>query len=123
MIVRKCPVCGESIRGRSDKRFCSAKCKSIDQYENVQKKETFYLAVDRQLKRNRSILKKFNKSGYTTLRCSVLLNEGFNPKFFTHYWKTQKGEVYLFCYDYGFLTKDDGEKKKYVIVKWQDYMS
>ncbi len=74
------------------------------------------------LKTNRRILKKHNKSGYTTLQKSLLLAEGFNPRYFTHYWKTKKGEVYLFCYDYGFLSLEKEGKSKYLIVQWQAYM-
>lgn len=117
-----CSVCGVIIRGRADKKFCSVKCKSINQYENRMQKEQFYLKVDKQLKTNRRILKKYNKSGYTTLQKSLLISEGFNPRYFTHYWKTKKGEVYLFCYDYGFLSMEKEGKSKYLIVQWQAYM-
>jgi hypothetical protein len=75
------------------------------------------------LKINRKLLKGFNKSGFTTIRKSELLTHGFNPNFFTHYWKTKKGEVYLFCYDYGFLSLARDGKDKYLIVRWQDYMT
>lgn len=119
---KNCPVCGFSIKGRSDKIFCSSKCKSIHQYENRQEKEAFYLKVDKQLKINRKLLKHHNKSGYTTLKKSELHAKGFDPNFFTHYWKTQKGEVYLFCYDYGFLSLERNGKRKYLIIQWQDYM-
>jgi hypothetical protein len=84
--------------------------------------EQFYLFVDKQLKTNRKILKRYNQSGFTTLRKDVLMQEGFNPKFFTHYWKNKKGQVYLFCYDYGFLDLKDSGKAKYLIVEWQKYM-
>ena len=84
--------------------------------------EQFYLQVDKQLKTNRKILKRYNKSGFTTLRKEKLLDEGFNPKFFTHYWKNQKGQVYLFCYDFGFLEIETEGKKKYLLVEWQEYM-
>lgn len=120
---KTCPVCGALVRGRSDKKFCSKKCKSIDQYENRQKTEVFYLEVDRQLKLNRRILKKYNKSGYTVIRKSELTGEGFDPKYFTHYWKNKKGDVYFFVYEYGFLMKNDNGKEKYVLVIWQDYMT
>ena len=55
---KKCPVCESEIRGRSDKLFCSIKCKSVNQYEIRQESEKFYLSVDRQLKTNRKLLKK-----------------------------------------------------------------
>lgn len=122
MSSRKCPICSSLVKGRTDKIFCSTKCKSIDQYEKRQETEAFYFMVEKQLRTNRKILKRFNKSGFTTIRKSKLLEDGFNPKFFTHYWKSQKGEVYLFVYEYGFLTKNEIGKEKYVLVTWQDYM-
>lgn len=120
---KTCPICGTSVKGRSDKKFCSVKCRSINQYEKRQKTEAFYLQVDRQLKINRKLLKKYNRSGYTTIRKKVLIEEGFNPKFFTHYWKNQKGDVYLFVYEYGFLNKVVRERERYVLVIWQEYMA
>jgi len=57
------------------------------------------------------------------VRQSELIAEGFNPKFFTHYWKNKKGEVNLFVYEYGFLSKKHTPPKKYVLVTWQDYRS
>lgn len=119
----KCPVCNKPVLGRSDKKFCSPRCKSLNQYDGRLKNEKFYFQVDKQLKTNRKLLKKYNRSGYTTLRSSKLYEEGFNPNFFTHYWKNQKGDVYLFCYDFGFLSLEKGSKRKYVIVQWQDYMT
>jgi len=58
---RICPVCGSTVTGRSDKLFCSTKCKSIKQYENRQENEKFFLSVDRQLKINRKLLKVISK--------------------------------------------------------------
>ncbi len=56
---KKCPVCESEVKGRSDKLFCSMKCKSINQYEKRQEKEQFYLRVDSQLKINRKQDKHF----------------------------------------------------------------
>ena len=121
--LKCCPVCGSSVKGRSDKKFCSEKCKSIEQYEQRQKTEAFYLEVERQLRINRKLLKKYNRSGYTVIRKNKLLEEGFVPKFFTHYWKNQKGDVYLFVYEYGFLERKKNGKEKYILVTWQKYMN
>jgi hypothetical protein len=68
-------------------------------------------------------LKTYNKGGKVTIRAEVLLELGFNPNFFTHYWKNRKGEVYLFVYEYGFLKKTENGKEKYVLVTWQEYMN
>lgn len=119
---KKCPVCADLIIGRSDKLFCSSKCKSINQYENRQENEKFFLKVDKQLKINRKLLRQYNKSGISTIRKTELLNEGFDPTFFTHYWKNQKGDVYLFVYEFGFLFNKNKGKEKYILVQWQTYM-
>jgi predicted nucleic acid-binding Zn ribbon protein len=117
-----CPVCESPLKGRSDKKFCSTKCKSIHQYETRQEKEAFYLEVDRQLKTNRKILKTYNFRGFTTVRKELLIDDGFDPNFFSHYWKNSKGDIYLFVYDYGFLDLKKSGKDKYLIVQWQEYM-
>ncbi|AFU69435.1 hypothetical protein P700755_002696 [Psychroflexus torquis ATCC 700755] len=117
-----CPVCESPLKGRSDKKFCSTKCKSINQYETRQEKEAFYLEVDRRLKTNRKVLKTYNFRGFTTVRKELLINDGFDPNFFTHYWKNSKGNIYLFVYDYGFLDLKKSGKDKYLIVQWQEYM-
>ena len=122
--MKKCPYCKEEIKGRSDKKFCSSYCKSSFHYQETLKQEdSFFKRVDKQLRLNRRLLKKYNKAGKAVIRKGDLLQEGFNSKYFTHYWKNQKGEVYLFCYEFGFLEKNENGKPKYVLVQWQDYMN
>lgn len=122
-IRQECLYCNNKLVGRTDKKFCNLHCKSAYQYKrSKQEPERFYNKVDNQLKLNRRLLKEYNKGGKVTVRSTVLLELGFDPKFFTHYWKNQKGEVYLFVYEYGFLKKTDNGKEKYVLVIWQDYM-
>jgi hypothetical protein len=108
---------------RAGKVFCSAYCKSANQYrDNKDKEPGLYRKIDAQLKRNRRILMKYNKAGKATVRKETLLDEGFDPKYFTNYWKNPKGDVYLFCYEYGFLARKENGRQKYVLVKWQGYM-
>jgi len=52
----------------------------------------------------------------------LLLAEGFNPKFFTHFWRNSKGDAYLFCYEYGYMKITENNKIKYSLVIWQPYM-
>lgn len=120
---KKCKNCQEKMIGRIDRKFCSAYCKSTyHYYESRDQPQTFFRKVDTQLKANRRILKDYNKAGKATLRSEVLLSEGFDPSFFTHYWKNKKGQVYLFCYEYGFLKLEENGKEKYLLVIWQEYM-
>ena len=57
------------------------------------------------------------------VRRQVLHGIGFNPKYFTSYWKSKNGGVYLFCYEYGFKAMVEQGKEKYLLVQWQDYMN
>ncbi|MFT7085869.1 MAG: putative nucleic acid-binding Zn ribbon protein [Vicingaceae bacterium] len=119
---KNCPICNSQIKGRKDKIFCSPNCKSIQQYEVKREKEQLFFQVDAQLKANRKILKKYNKTGKTTLRRQVLHQEGFDPNYFTHFRKTAAGDVYFYCYDYGFLKIEEKTpqelKSKYLIINW-----
>ena len=120
---QRCSYCREVLSGRVDKRCCDPSCKSAYHYEKSREKEaSFFNKVDRQLKTNRRLLKNYNKAGKATVRKDVLLKEGFNPNLFTHYWKNSKGDLYLFCYEFGFLERCENNKHKYVLVHWQDYM-
>lgn len=79
--------------------------------------------MDNQLRLNRKLLKQYNKGGKVTVSAMLLSELGFDPKFFTHYWKNRKGDVYLFVYEYDFLKKSENGKDKYILVQWQDYMN
>lgn len=120
--MKKCPVCESKIIGREDKKFCSLKCKSAHQYQQRKKSEALFFKIDKQLKKNRNLLKKYNQTGFASIEISKFEQMGFNPNYFTHYWKNKKGEVYLFCYEYGFLKKKAKGKLRYVLIEWQDYM-
>lgn len=119
-----CPNCGEEVIGRDGKKFCNTYCKSNYHYENNKQKEnSFFKTVDKQLKLNRKILKNYNRAGKAVVRAEELSKYGFNPKYFTHYWKNKKGDVYLFCFEYGFFSFiDHNGTKKYTLIKWQEYM-
>ena len=119
-----CLYCGKELTGRTDKKYCDLHCKSAYQYKKAKEQpERFYNKVDNQLRLNRRLLKEYNKAGKAIVRSEVLLNLGFDPNFFTHYWKNKKGMVYLFVYEYGFLKKVENGKEKYVLIIWQDYMA
>ena len=125
-----CLNCEEDLKGRKGKKFCSDYCRSNFHYQrNKEKTSSRFKIIDKQLKLNRRLLQQFNKAGKSTVRAEKLLETGFNPNYFTNYWKNKKGDVYLFCYEYGFLKKIEsfdwaqGNKKvKYILVEWQEYM-
>jgi hypothetical protein len=120
---RVCLACKKELQGRSDKKFCDVYCKSSYHYKkSIEEEPRFYDKVANQLKLNRRILKHFNKAGKVTIRSEQLITEGFNPNYFTHYWKNKKGDVYLFVYEYGFLKRMENNIEKYILIQWQSYM-
>ena len=120
---KECLFCEKESIGRTDKKFCDPQCKSAYQYKvSKEQPERFYNKVDNQLKLNRKILKEYNKGGKVTVRAALLKEKGFDTNFFTHFWKNQKSDVYLFVYEYGFLKIKENNIEKYVLVIWQGYM-
>jgi hypothetical protein len=116
---RKCAECNNIIKGRADKKFCSDQCRYL--YNNRLKldKEKEVLRINSILRKNRTILKRLNPVGKTTVRKEVLKAEKFDFNYFTHIYITNKGNTYYFCYEYGYLPLQD---EKILIVNWQNYM-
>ncbi len=124
MSLKICKHCLKPLSGRRDKLYCDVHCKSAYQYHEMKTDGgNFYRRVDIQLKKNRAILKQYNKAGLAKVDAKALYKEDFNPNLFTHFWKNQKGDVYLFVYEYGFLKVRQHGKEKYVLIKWQEYMN
>ncbi|UBM58190.1 DUF2116 family Zn-ribbon domain-containing protein [Marinilongibacter aquaticus] len=100
---RKCAECGKSIVGRADKRFCSDFCRNT--FNNRQNAEATNLIrnINRQLKKNRRILKQLCTGDKTKTNRSRLLLAGFDFKQITHLRKTKKGSIYYFVYDFAYL--------------------
>jgi hypothetical protein len=120
---RHCISCNDILEGRVDKIYCNEYCKSAHHYQKKKEgKVSLFKKIDRQLKLNRRLLDHYNKSGKSTVRQEELIKAGFDPKYFTHYWKNKEKQVYLFCYEYGFLKLSETGKTKYLLVKWQGYM-
>lgn len=116
-----CQVCGQTVIGRSDKKYCSDQCRA--QVNNGKKKadtgERLMLDINRTLRRNRSILKTLSPLGKTTTRQEYLVLQGFDFRYFTHQYQTRQGNTYNFCYEYGYLLLPE---EKVLIVNWQPYM-
>lgn len=104
---KNCLECGAPVKGRSDKKFCDDTCRSM--YNN--KKNTESGAVVKQinaiLKKNRSILSRFNPDGKAKVSLKTLMKHGFNPDYFTHLYITKENKQYYFCYDHGYFKMDN----------------
>jgi predicted nucleic acid-binding Zn ribbon protein len=101
---RVCLECGESISGRSDKKFCTDSCRNA--FNNrLNSNETNYVRnVNNTLRKNRRILQDLLPTEETS-RCSrsKLVELGFDFHFFTSTYTNRKGETYFYCYEFGYL--------------------
>ncbi|WP_316791094.1 DUF2116 family Zn-ribbon domain-containing protein [Pedobacter frigoris] len=114
-----CFFCSRSIKGRSDKRFCSDACRSSYNYTIRRRKSMLLINnINYTLTRNRRILNKMITAGRTQVNKDVLLSEGFD---FDHYTSVvSEGVVtYCFCYDLGYQIIDE----EYVLLLKRDDQS
>jgi hypothetical protein len=99
MTVKVCPECGEKIIGRSDKKFCSDLCRNAYNNKLNTDATNFVRNINNALRKNTR---------------SHLFSEGFDFTYFTSIRKTQKGSVYHFVYDFGYL---ELENDFFLVVK------
>lgn len=112
-----CLECGEPIKGRADKKFCDDQCRS--NYNNKLNSEVTagMRNINNVLRKNRKILESaVYNDGKGRISKSKLTELGFNFKYFTHTYTTQKGTIYKLCYDYGYMPV---ENDYYVVVKFE----
>lgn len=105
--MKTCLDCGEPVKGRADKKFCNDQCRN--NYNNRLNADTSTLMrnINNLLRRNRRILEELlPPDGKGVVSKKRLTEKGFNPEFHTHTYTTQKGDVYRFCYEYGYLSLD-----------------
>ncbi|MDA3879752.1 MAG: DUF2116 family Zn-ribbon domain-containing protein [Prolixibacteraceae bacterium] len=114
---RQCPVCGDSINGRVDKKFCSDQCRNSFNNKRYSTQNDLVQKVNRVLKKNYSILLALNTKGKTKVNRSKLLQEGFDFTYYTSTYKTQKGDIYKLLYDQGYLALSE---KLFLLIKWGD---
>ena len=110
-----CLECSGRLVGRSDKKFCSDYCRNS--YNNKLNKDSTNLVrnINNRLRKNYRILQNIPlKQGKTKTTKSKLMDKGFDFDFFTNLYTTQKGTIYYFIYDLGYLPL---EKDFFMIVK------
>ena len=104
-IIRTCLECNKPLRGRVDKKFCDDNCRNA--YNNKQNSDTnnYVRNINNALRKNRRILEGIIKPDEELGKCPRirLLEQGFDFRYHTHQYTNKKGQVYHFCYEYGYL--------------------
>jgi len=102
---KQCLSCGKPLKGRIDKKFCDDYCRT--QYNNQLKAEDSAVIkkINAILRQNRRLLERIIAPGEEMGKCpkQKLLDGGYNFQYMTHQYTNKKGNVYSFCYEYGFL--------------------
>lgn len=107
MEKRKCMECGEEFLGRIDKKFCSDQCRNTFNNRLNSDSANHVRNINNILRKNRRILRELNPTDKTKVHRKKLSDKGFNFTYNTNIYTTQKGVVYYFCYEYGYLPLDD----------------
>lgn len=111
---RICPVCGDIITGRVDKKFCSDQCRTEFNNKNNKDVTNYMRNINGVLRKNRRILEKLNPQGKNKIPKKWLIDKGFDFHHFTSTYTTKAGTVYYFCYEQGYLPL---EEDFYALVK------
>jgi hypothetical protein len=119
MEERVCLECKMKISGRKDQKFCSDYCRNTYNNRLNEDANNYVRRINTILRKNRRILEKLNPTGKRTVDAMLLAEEGFNFHYFTNTYKTQKGNLYYFCYEQGY-SKLEGNQ--YMLVQKQDYV-
>ena len=107
MEAKKCLECGEPLKGRIDKKFCTDYCRNS--YNNKVNKESKNLIrnTNNRLRKNYKILSDLNTIGKTKVTRTKLFDNGFDFNFFTSIYKTKRGNIYFYVYDQGYLALEN----------------
>ena len=107
MQEKVCLECGDKMKGRADKKFCSDQCR-VSFNNRLNRDETNYINnVSNLLRKNRRILMDLNTTGKTRVSRDMLIKNGFNFNYFTSQYKTKENATYFYCFEQGYLPMEN----------------
>ncbi|MBA3971520.1 MAG: hypothetical protein H0X46_05145 [Bacteroidetes bacterium] len=104
---KECLECGDSFKGRIDKKFCSDLCRNSFNNKLKTAATDYYRNVNSTLRKNYKILEELLPEQTAKASRAKLMQKGFNFNFFTNVYTTKKGTNYYYCYEYGYLPIDN----------------
>ena len=117
--LKNCQACNKSIKGRTDKKFCDDYCSNAFNNKIKSAGNNTVRNINNALRRNRRILQELLAPNERMIKTTMdkLLERGFLFKYFTHTYTNHKGNVYNFCFEFGYLPL---ENNNYLIVKQKE---
>lgn len=116
---RSCLQCGDPVKGRADKKYCSEDCRT--EYNNKLNRDAnnFVAKINRILRRNRRILAALNPNGKAKVKKERMQTAGFHFGYYTNIYETKSGNIYKFVYDQGYIQLDE---QTFALVVRQAYV-
>lgn len=113
---RSCLNCGEKLNGRADKKYCDDYCRNAYNNKLNSSSNNLIRNINNALMKNRRILASIITDKEETAKAheDKMIQNGFQFKYHTHQYQNKKGQIYYFCYEYGYI---ELENKWYLIVK------
>ena len=105
---KTCLECHEPVKGRADKKFCSDYCRNAYNNKLDTGDKNLVRNINNRLKKNYKILCELNPEQKSKTHKDKLLSKNFDFNYFTSIYTTQKGTVYHFVYNQGYLELDNG---------------
>ncbi len=107
-MVNACLYCGGVVKGRSDKKYCSLKCKNEFNFNARANTKSDVLAIDQLLHRNRIILLTLmgdsKKEQFDKL---ILTKAKFRWEYHTGHYLNKEGKMYWLVYDFAWMEFSD----------------
>ena len=109
-LLRRCKWCNAHYTGRSDKIYCSPKCKAEYHYKLKQVTAHAALPTDKILHRNRStLLEVMGKETRRKIVSKFVLDrKNFKFDFATGFYENAQGKRYHVVYDFAWMKFSDG---------------
>jgi hypothetical protein len=105
---KKCQQCQAEFNGRTDKRFCSVKCKNENHFALRQNTRSITKEIDGYLHRNREILFTLMGKAKKEIFDKIILDRtGFRFDYCTGIYINKENKTYFLLYDYAWMQFSD----------------
>ncbi len=107
-----CRICKTKLHGRTDKQFCSQKCKSFYHRSLKKATESATAKTDKILHRNRSILLELmgKNSKQKQIAAKLLFDhKNFKRQYMTGFFENAQGKRYYIVYDFAWMEFSTGQ--------------
>jgi hypothetical protein len=102
---KRCIECSKPLKGRADKKFCDDLCRNSYNNKLNSDSNACVRNINNILRRNRRIMEEALPAAEEMVKITKqrMLEKGFQFKYLTHTFTNKKGNIYYFCYEYGYL--------------------